>query len=84
MVEPRGTPAGSASGSNLHLLAFGDRYPDADVYFAVFGAMIKGSDVEVDFEDLTSAGIMTAVRFKAVLIAATMSTPGIESPLELR
>jgi hypothetical protein len=60
------------------------RYPDADVYFAVFGAMTKGSDLEVAFEDLTGAGIMTAAGFKAVFIAATMSPPGIEPPLELR
>jgi len=61
-----------------------ERYPDADVYFAVFGAMTKGSDLEVAFEDLTGAGIMTAAGFKAVFIAATMSPPGIEPPLELR
>ena len=60
------------------------QYPDADIYFAVFGAMTKGSDLEVEFEDLTGAGIMTAAEFKAVFIAATMSPPGIEPPLELR
>jgi hypothetical protein len=61
-----------------------DRYPDADIYFAVFGAMTKGSALEVGFEDLTGAGIMTKAGFKAVFIAATMSPPGIEPPLELR
>jgi transcriptional regulator with XRE-family HTH domain len=61
-----------------------ERYPDADIYFAVFGAMTKGSTLEVDFEDLTGARIMTAAGFKAVFIAATMSPPGIEPPLELR
>jgi hypothetical protein len=61
-----------------------ERYPEADIYFAVFGAMTKGSDLEVAFEDLTGAGIMTDAGFKAVFIAATMSPPGIEPPLELR
>jgi len=60
------------------------RYPDADIYFAVFGAMTKGSTLEVGFEDLTGAGIMTKAGFKGVFIAATMSPPGIEPPLELR
>lgn len=61
-----------------------ERYPGADVYFAVFGAMTKDSELNVAFEDLTGAGIMTAAGFKAVFIAATMSPPGIEPPLELR
>ena len=62
-----------------------ERYPGADIYFAVFGAMTKGSTLEVDsFDDLTGARIMTAAGFKAVFIAATMSPPGIEPPLELR
>jgi hypothetical protein len=62
-----------------------ERYPDADIYFAVFGAMTKGSALEVtSFEELTGAGIMTDARFKAVFIAATMGPPGIEPPLELR
>jgi hypothetical protein len=61
-----------------------ERYPGADLYFAVFGAMTKGSDLEVGFEELTGAGIMTAAGFKAIFIAATMSPPGIEPPLELR
>jgi hypothetical protein len=61
-----------------------EQYPGADVYFAVFGAMTKGSDLEVGFEDLAGAGIMTAAGSKAVFIAATMSPPGIEPPLELR
>ncbi|MER6943418.1 hypothetical protein ABT294_05275 [Nonomuraea sp. NPDC000554] len=61
------------------------RYPDAEVYFAVFGAMTKGRELEVaSFDDLTGAGIMRAADFKAVFIAATMSPPGIEPPLELR
>jgi hypothetical protein len=61
------------------------RYPQAELYFAVFGAMTKGSDLEVDsFDDLTGARIMRAADFKAVFIAATMSPPGIEPPLELR
>jgi hypothetical protein len=47
--------------------------------------MTKGSALEVtSFEELTGAGIMTDARFKAVFIAATMSPPGIEPPLELR
>jgi transcriptional regulator with XRE-family HTH domain len=62
-----------------------ERYPGADIYFAVFGAMTKGNTLEVDsFDDLTGARIMTAAEFKAVFIAATMSPPGIEPPLELR
>ncbi|MEU1813041.1 hypothetical protein [Micromonospora aurantiaca (nom. illeg.)] len=61
------------------------RYPQALLYFAVFGAMTKGSDLEVDsFDDLTGAQIMRAADFSAVFIAATMSPPGIEPPLELR
>ena len=62
-----------------------DRYPNAELYFAVFGAMTKGSDLEVDsFDELTGAQIMHAADFAAVFIAATMSPPGIEPPLELR
>ena len=62
-----------------------ERYPDADIYFAVFGAMTKGSKLEVDsFDDLTGARIMTVAGFKAVFIAAAISPPGIEPPLELR
>jgi len=61
------------------------RYPKAELYFAVFGAMTKGSDLEVSsFDDLTGARIMRAANFAAVFIAATMSPPGIEPPLELR
>lgn len=61
------------------------RYPKAELYFAVFGAMTKGSDLEVaSFDDLTGARIMRAADFAAVFIAATMSPPGIEPPLELR
>src|SRR5262249_49471052 len=61
------------------------RYPQAELYFAVFGAMTKGSDLEVaSFDDLTGARIMKAADFRAVFIAATMSPPGIEPPLELR
>ncbi|MGW5557612.1 hypothetical protein ACWER9_10365 [Micromonospora sp. NPDC003944] len=61
------------------------RYPNALLYFAVFGAMTKGSDLEVaSFDDLTGAQIMRAADFSAVFIAATMSPPGIEPPLELR
>lgn len=61
------------------------RYPRAELYFAVFGAMTKGSKLEVDsFDELTGARIMTAAGFSAVFIAATMSPPGIEPPLELR
>ncbi|MBB2744679.1 UNVERIFIED_ORG: hypothetical protein FHR35_004528 [Microbispora rosea subsp. rosea] len=61
------------------------RYPRAEIYFAVFGAMTKDSNLEVgSFDDLTGAGIMRAADFKAVFIAATMSPPGIEPPLELR
>ncbi len=61
------------------------RYPGAEIYFAVFGAMTKERNLEVaSFDDLTGAGIMRAAAFKAVFIAATMSPPGIEPPLELR
>ncbi|MGW4768036.1 hypothetical protein ACWEO2_08335 [Nocardia sp. NPDC004278] len=61
------------------------RYPKAELYFAVFGAMTKGRDLKVDnFDDLTGAKIMRAAGFEAIFIAATMSPPGIEPPLELR
>ncbi|RFS46399.1 hypothetical protein D0Q02_11545 [Micromonospora craniellae] len=61
------------------------RHPGALLYFAVFGAMTKGADLEVtSFDDLTGAQIMRAADFSAVFIAATMSPPGIEPPLELR
>jgi len=61
------------------------RYPKAELYFAVFGAMTKGRDLQVgSFADLTGAKIMCAADFEAVFIAATMSPPGIEPPLELR
>ena len=61
------------------------RYPGAELYFAVFGAMTKGNTLEVgSFDDLTGAKFMRAACFEAVFIAATMSPPGIEPPLELR
>jgi transcriptional regulator with XRE-family HTH domain len=61
------------------------RYPRAELYFAVFGAMTKDRELTVDsFDDLTGAKIMRAADFEAVFIAATMSPPGIEPPLELR
>ncbi|GAB1689944.1 hypothetical protein KRM28CT15_17470 [Krasilnikovia sp. M28-CT-15] len=61
------------------------RYPGAELYFAVFGAMTKGESLKVDsFDDLTGGPIMQAAKFQAVFIAATMSPPGIEPPLELR
>lgn len=61
------------------------KYPRAELYFAVFGAMTRGRDLEVaDFDDLTGAEIMRAANFEAIFIAATMSPPGIEPPLELR
>lgn len=61
------------------------RYPRAELYFAVFGAMTKGIDLEVaGIDDLTGARIMKAADFQAIFIAATMSPPGIEPPLELR
>ena len=61
------------------------RYPGAELYFAVFGAMTKDRDLTVDsFDDLTGAKIMRAADFEAVFIAATISPPGIEPPLELR
>lgn len=62
-----------------------ERYPGAEIHFAVFGAMTKEQDLKVaSFDDLTGAGIMRAAGFGAVFIAATMSPPGIEPPLELR
>jgi hypothetical protein len=61
------------------------RYPNASLYFAVFGAMTKSADLEVaSFDDLTGAEIMRAADLSAVFIAATMAPPGIEPPLELR
>ena len=62
-----------------------DRYPRAELYFAVFGAMVHADElVAKDFDDLTGGRIMAAAKFEAVFIAATMSPPGIEPPLELR
>lgn len=62
-----------------------ERYPGAGLYFAVFGAMTTGESLEVEsFDDLTGATIMQAAKFEAVFIAATMTPPGIEPPLELR
>jgi hypothetical protein len=62
-----------------------DRYPNCALYFAVFGAMTKGTDLQpTHFDELTGAAIMTAAGFDAVFIAATMSPPGIEPPLQLR
>ena len=61
------------------------RYPHAELYFAVFGAMTNKPDLQVhSFDDLTGAAIMHAADFEAVFVAATMSPPGIEPPLELR
>lgn len=60
-------------------------YPGAEIHFAVFGAMTKEQDLKVtSFDGLTGAGIMRAAGFGTVFIAATMSPPGIEPPLELR
>jgi hypothetical protein len=62
-----------------------NRYPGAELYFAVFGAMVREEDlVAKDFDDLTGGRIMEAADFEAVFIAATMAPPGIEPPLELR
>jgi transcriptional regulator with XRE-family HTH domain len=61
------------------------RYANAQLYFAVFGAMTKAADLKVgSFDDLTGGRIMRKANFSAVFIAATMSPPGIEPPLELR
>ncbi|ALG06407.1 hypothetical protein [Kibdelosporangium phytohabitans] len=61
------------------------RYPKAELYFAVFGAMTKSRNLDVTrFDDLTGAKIMRAASFEAVFVAATMGPPGIEPPLELR
>jgi len=61
------------------------RYPGAELYFAVFGAMTKGRDLHIEnFDDLVGARIMRAADFAAVFVASTMSPPGIEPPLELR
>ncbi len=63
----------------------GEKYPNADLYFAVFGAMTKSRDLAVEsFDELAGAKIMRAAKLQAVFIAATMSPPGIEPPLELR
>ncbi|WP_327145267.1 hypothetical protein [Nocardia sp. NBC_01327] len=61
------------------------RYPNAELYFAVFGAMTKSRVLTVEsFDDLTGAKIMRAAGFEAIFIAATMNPPGIEPPMELR
>lgn len=61
------------------------RYPGAEIHFAVFGAMTESSELNVSsFSDLTGAKIMHSAGFASIFIAATMSPPGIEPPLELR
>jgi hypothetical protein len=61
------------------------RSTQAEIYFAVFGAMVEADDLVVkDFDGLTGGRIMDAANFSAVFIAATMAPPGIEPPLELR
>ncbi|NUS94162.1 MAG: hypothetical protein HOQ36_17455 [Nocardia sp.] len=61
------------------------RYPRAELYFAVFGAMTKSRDLRVgNFDELIGSAIVNAADLAAVFIAATMSPPGIEPPLELR
>jgi transcriptional regulator with XRE-family HTH domain len=61
------------------------RYPDAELHFAVFGAMTKSAELKVgSFSDLTGAEIMHGAGFASIFIAATMNPPGIEPPLELR
>jgi transcriptional regulator with XRE-family HTH domain len=61
------------------------RYPGAELHFAVFGAMAKSTELKVgSFGDLTGAEIMRSAGFVSIFIAATMSPPGIEPPLELR
>lgn len=50
----------------------------------MFGAMTQDSSLAVGFDDLTGASIMKGAGFRAIFIAATMSPPGIEPPLELR
>ena len=61
------------------------RYPRAQLYFAVFGAMTRATDLHVgSIDELTGAQIIKDADFRAVFIATTMSPPGIEPPLELR
>ena len=61
------------------------RYPGAELYFAVFGAMTRAADLRVAcFDDLTGAEIMRNAGFAAVFMAATMGPPGIEPPVEVR
>ncbi|MCK2244096.1 MULTISPECIES: hypothetical protein [unclassified Crossiella] len=61
------------------------RYPKADLYFAVFGAMTTGDEARAaSFDNLAGAQNLRAAQFEAIFIAATMSPPGIEPPLELR
>jgi hypothetical protein len=61
------------------------RYADAELYFAVFGAMTADDDPRANgFDGLAGARNIRAVEFDAIFIAATMSSPGIEPPLELR
>ncbi|UMP03305.1 hypothetical protein [Amycolatopsis sp. EV170708-02-1] len=62
-----------------------ERYPTADLYFAVFGAMTHGDDPRAySFDDLAGVQNLRKADFSAIFIAATMSPPGIEPPLELR
>jgi hypothetical protein len=61
------------------------RYPRARLYFAAFGAMTRSADLAVtDFDQLTGADNMRKADFDDLFVAATMATPGIEPPLELR
>jgi hypothetical protein len=46
--------------------------------------MTHDSALEAGFDDLAGASVMKGAGFKAVFLAATMSPPGIEPPLELR
>ncbi len=60
-------------------------YQGAELYFAVFGALTNAPDLRIAcLDDLTAASIIRAADFRAVFIAATMRSPGIEPPLELR
>jgi hypothetical protein len=62
-----------------------ERRPSLDLYFAVFGAMSEEGDLAVrTFDQLTGGRIMRDANLCSVFIAAVMSPPGIEPPLELR
>jgi hypothetical protein len=73
--------------NNLKLIVekLRETYLEPTIYFAVFGAMTKKEDLRItDFSDLVSSQNLLDLGIKDYFIAATMHSPGIEPPLNLR